>query len=156
MNHQSRTQLRLKPSCLGRHDVARIGDVHQLLHGNGIEANATFISPLSTRFFNSPRPRMPPTKSIRLSERGVFDAEHFIQYQIGGDGYIQHSNGVVIIISTRFGSKAVPLSVQIEGTVMQFGRLIDVLTFLLHNEILAHSSQKLLGVMPFKSFTTRL
>ena len=28
---------------------------------------------------------------------------------------------------------------------MQFGRLIDVLTFLLHDEILAHSSQKLFG-----------
>ena len=42
MNHQSRTQLRLKPSCLGRHDVARIGDVHQLLHGNGIEGQCHF------------------------------------------------------------------------------------------------------------------
>ena len=30
----------------------------------------------------------------------VFDAKHFIQYQIGGDGYIQYTNGVVIIIST--------------------------------------------------------
>ena len=35
----------------------------------GQRAKATFISPLSTRSFNSPRPRIPPTKSIRLSER---------------------------------------------------------------------------------------
>ena len=34
----------------------------------GYKAKATFISPLSTRRFNSPRPRIPPTKSIRLSE----------------------------------------------------------------------------------------
>ena len=35
----------------------------------GCKAKATFISPLSTRCFNSPRPRIPPTKSIRLSVR---------------------------------------------------------------------------------------
>lgn len=35
----------------------------------GYNARATRISPLSTRRFSSPSPRMPPTKSMRLSER---------------------------------------------------------------------------------------
>ena len=35
----------------------------------GYKAKATAISPESTRLFNSPRPRIPPTKSIRLSRR---------------------------------------------------------------------------------------
>ena len=35
----------------------------------GYKAKATFISPLSTRRFNSPNPRIPPTKSIRLEVR---------------------------------------------------------------------------------------
>ena len=35
----------------------------------GYRAKATFISPLSTRFFSSPNPRIPPTKSIRLEVR---------------------------------------------------------------------------------------
>ena len=35
----------------------------------GYNANAIFISPLSTRLFSSPSPLIPPTKSIRLSVR---------------------------------------------------------------------------------------
>ena len=99
----------------GRHDVARIGDVHQLLHGNGIEGQCHFhltaVHPLLQLFQTTDA----TYKVDTLVGTEVFDAKHFIQYQIGGDGYIQYTNGVVIIISTRFGSKAVPLSVQIEG-----------------------------------------
>lgn len=101
MNHQPRTQLRLKPSCLGRHDVARIGDVHQLLHGNGIEGQCHFhltaVHPLLQLFQTTDA----TYKVDTLVGTEVFDAKHFIQYQIGGDGYIQYTNGVVIIISTR-------------------------------------------------------
>ena len=38
----------------------------------GYIAKATAISPLSTRRFSSPRPRIPPTKSMRLSVRKSF------------------------------------------------------------------------------------
>ena len=38
----------------------------------GYSANAIFISPESTLFFNSPSPLIPPTKSILLSERKSF------------------------------------------------------------------------------------
>ena len=108
MNHQSRTQLRLKPSCLGRHDVARIGDVHQLLHGNGIEGQCHFHLTTVHPLLQLSQTTDAAYKVNTLVGTEVFDAEHFIPYQIGGDGYIQYSNGVVIIISTRFGSKAVP------------------------------------------------
>mgnify|MGYP006975068058 CR=1 FL=1 len=69
MDHQTGAKLRFEPRRLRRHNITRIGDIHQLLHRNGIQSQATFISPLSTRRFNSPRPRILPPKSIRLSER---------------------------------------------------------------------------------------
>jgi len=36
MNHQTRTELRLKPSGFRRHNITAIGNVDQLLHGHGI------------------------------------------------------------------------------------------------------------------------
>ncbi len=52
-------------SSLWRHDLSAVGDIHDLLHRDGISAKAARISPESTRRFSSPRPRRPPTKSIR-------------------------------------------------------------------------------------------
>ena len=118
MNHQSRAQLRLKPSCLGRHDITRIGNVHQLLHGNGIKSQCHFHLTIVHPLLQLSQATDTANKVDTLIGTEVFDTEHFIQYQIGGNGYIQYANGVVIIISTRSGGKAVPLSVQIEGEVM--------------------------------------
>lgn len=72
MNNQSATKFRLKPCGLWRHYVSAVGNIHDLLHTNGIESERHFISPLSTRLFSSPKPRNPPTKSIRLSLRKSF------------------------------------------------------------------------------------
>ena len=37
VNHKTRAQFRLKPSGLWRHDVARVGNIHYLVHRYGIE-----------------------------------------------------------------------------------------------------------------------
>ena len=108
MNYQSRTQLRFEPSGLGRHDIAGIGNVHQLFHGHRIKRQSHFHLTAVHPLLQFAQPADTADKVDTLVGTEVFDAEHFIQYQIGGDGYIQYSNGVVIIISTRFGSKAVP------------------------------------------------
>jgi beta-barrel assembly-enhancing protease len=63
-------QLGLEPGGLGRHHLAGVGHRHQvacMVVGN--REKATAISPLSTRRSSSPRPRMPPTKSMRSSRR---------------------------------------------------------------------------------------
>ena len=101
MNHQSRAQLRLKPSCLGRHDITRIGNVHQLLHGNGIKSQCHFHLTIVHPLLQLSQATDTANKVDTLIGTEVFDTEHFIQYQIGGNGYIQYANGVVIIISTR-------------------------------------------------------
>ena len=40
MDNQSTAQFGLKPRRLGRHDVARISNVHQLLHADRIECES--------------------------------------------------------------------------------------------------------------------
>lgn len=119
MNHQSRTQLRLKPSCLGRHDVARIGDVHQLLHGNGIEGQCHFHLTTVHPLLQFAQPADTADKVDTLVGTEVFDAEDFIQYQVGRNGNIQHADRVVVVVSARLCRKAVPLAVQVKGEVMQ-------------------------------------
>lgn len=145
MNYQSRTQLRFEPSSLGGIMLPVSAMSINCFMDTGYRAKATFISPLSTRFFNSPKPRIPPTKSIRLSERSVLDAEDFIQYQVGRDGNVQHTDGIIIVVSARFGSKAIPLAIQIKGEIMQSCRFVDVRTLFFHRKVLAYSRQELFG-----------
>ena len=38
VNHKSAAEFWLKPCCLGRHDISTIGDIHDLLHADGIES----------------------------------------------------------------------------------------------------------------------
>ena len=40
MNSQPAPELRLKPCCLRRHDVAGVGNVHELFHGDRIEGES--------------------------------------------------------------------------------------------------------------------
>ena len=40
MDHHTRTEFRLEPGGLRRHDVARIGNVDELLHGNRVECES--------------------------------------------------------------------------------------------------------------------
>ena len=42
MDYEPAAEFRLKPGGLGRHDFAAVGDVHDLLHGNGIEGEGEF------------------------------------------------------------------------------------------------------------------
>ena len=42
MNNETGTQFRFEPCCLGRHDVAGIGYVHQLLHSDRIKSQCHF------------------------------------------------------------------------------------------------------------------
>lgn len=40
MDYQSGAEFWLKPGGLGRHDVARIGNIHKLFHGDRIECQS--------------------------------------------------------------------------------------------------------------------
>ena len=69
MDHQTGAKLRFEPRRLRRHDITRIGDIHQLLHRNGIQSQGNLHLTAIHTAFQFTQPRIPPTKSIRLSER---------------------------------------------------------------------------------------
>ena len=71
VHEQPASQLRLEPRALRRHDLPRIRHRQQLLHRRRVQRDRRAPSrPLVTRRSSSAVPRMPPTKSIRLSVRG--------------------------------------------------------------------------------------
>ena len=55
VDHQTGSEFRLKPSGLGRHDVAGVGDVDDLLHAHRIEREGDFpvtaFEPALTLYF---------------------------------------------------------------------------------------------------------
>ena len=130
MNYQSRTQLRFEPSGLGRHDIAGIGNVHQLLHGHRITRQSHFHLTADPPLLHLAQPAEPADNGETLVGTEVFDTEDFIQYQVGRNGNIQHADRVIVVVSARLCRKAVPLAVQVKGEVMQACRLVDFGSFL--------------------------
>ena len=71
VHEQPAPQLGLEPGALGRHDLAGVGHRHELVERRRDRARTRSPSrPSRTRRSSSAVPRMPPTKSIRLSVRG--------------------------------------------------------------------------------------
>lgn len=51
MDHQTGAKLRFEPRRLRRHDITRIGDIHQLLHRNGIQSQGNLhLTAIHTAF----------------------------------------------------------------------------------------------------------
>ena len=71
MHQQSVPEFRLEPGGFRRHDAARVGDGHQVVDARP-ETSRTPRRPCRslTSRSSSAGPRMPPTKSMRLSVRG--------------------------------------------------------------------------------------
>ena len=82
MDCKSGTELRLEPCCLRRHDVARIGDVYKLLHGNRIEGESHFHLSVvhSARKFSKTADSADEINSLVSAE--ILDAENLVKYEI--------------------------------------------------------------------------
>ena len=51
MDHQTGAKLRFEPRRLRRHNITRIGDIHQLLHRNGIQSQGNLhLTAIHTAF----------------------------------------------------------------------------------------------------------
>ena len=71
VREQAVGELRLEPRRLRRHQLAGIGDGHQLLHARRVQRERDRrAARLRTRCSSSAKPRTPPTKSMRASVRG--------------------------------------------------------------------------------------
>ena len=143
MNHETRAELRLEPSGLGWHDVARIGDVHKLIHRNGIEGKGhTHLAAIDTTL-EFTKTTQTAYEVDALVATKVLDAEDTVENKVGRDADIEHADGIVVVVSARLGSQAVPTSIEVEAEVVETK----------FSATLARNSSL---VRPLRSFTTRL
>ena len=82
MDNQAGTQFRFEPSCLGRHDITGIGNIHQLLHSDRIKSQrylhlTTVHTPL--QFSQTTDTAYEIDTLIRTK---IFYTQNFIQNQI--------------------------------------------------------------------------
>ena len=82
MDHQTGAKLRFEPRRLRRHDITRIGDIHQLLHRNGIQSQGNLHLTAIHPFLQFAQTAYTAHKVDTLIGTKVLDAEDFIQYQV--------------------------------------------------------------------------
>ena len=119
MDGESGAELRLEPGRFRRHDIARIGNIDQLLHGNRIEGKGNFhlaaVNPAG-KFSESTDPTDEINSFVRTE---ILDPEQFIQYKIGKDRYIENADRVVVVIPSGLRLEAIPFVSEIHREIVQ-------------------------------------
>ena len=102
----------------------------------GYKANATFQSPDLTRFSNSPKPRKPPIKSIRLSVRRSLILR--IGLNIRSERIVTSSTpiGSLSLNVPCLCSELIPFLIKVHAEFMQCSRLIYSASFFFNRKIL--------------------
>ena len=145
MNHETRAELRLEPSGFGWHDVARIGDVHKLIHRNGIEGKGnTHLAAIDTTL-EFAKATQTAYEVDALVATKVLDSEDTVENEVGRDADIEHADGIVVIVSARLGSQAIPTSIEVEAEVVETDGMIDLGAHLFDHKVLGHLGQELLA-----------
>ena len=119
VDHHARAQLGLEPRRLRRHDVARVGDVDELLHRDGVEREghghlAAVDAALQLAQAADASHEVNPLRGAQ-----VLDAQQTVQHQIREHRHVQHADGVVVVVGALLGREAVPVAGQIHREVVQ-------------------------------------
>ena len=145
MNNEARAKFGLEPGGLGWHDVARIGDVHKLIHRNGIEGKGyTHLTAIDTAL-EFAKTTQTAYEVDALVATKVLDAEDTVENEVGRDADIEHADGIVVVVSARLGSQAVPAAIEVEAEVVETNGMIDLGAHLFNHKVLGHLGQELLA-----------
>ncbi len=135
VDNYTRTEFWLKPSSLGWHNIARVGDVDELLHRHGVERKSH--SHLAA--INPARQLAKATNTAHKVDSfvgtKVFDSQNLVQYQVRQHGYVQHTDGVAVVVSSRLCGQALPLATQIHSEVVQCRGGVNIGTHLRNLEV---------------------
>ena len=152
MDHHTRTEFRLEPGGLRRHDVARIGNVDELLHGNRVECESRLHLAAIDTLLQLFQAANTADEIDPFRRPQILDVEQLVEYQVRQHGYVQHSDRIVVIVRTRLRREAIPLTVEVERKVVQLRRVVDLLALGFHGEILLQRLEELLGSHPVQVF----
>ena len=144
MDYESRTELRLEPSSLRRHNLTRISDVHNLLHRNRIESEScTHFTAIHTALqFAKTSETTYEIYALRTAE--VTEVEDVLKDKAAGDIYVENADRVVIIVRTFLCNERPPFSVKIERELMSLLWAILLSPLLLYDEVLCELLDELL------------
>lgn len=113
VDYEARTELRLKPGCLRGHDVSRVGNVHKLLHGNGIEREAKTHLATVYPALQFAQPADSSDEIDAFIAAKVVDAEDVAQDQVGGNRDVEDADRVLVVVGAFFRGERVPMPFQI-------------------------------------------
>ena len=85
MDYKPAAEFRLKPGGLGRHDFATVGDVHDLLHGNGIEGEGKFHLAAIHALLQFAEAAQAAYEVDALVAAQILDAQEFVEDQARTD-----------------------------------------------------------------------
>lgn len=105
VDHETGAELRLKPGSLRGHDVAGVGDVDELIHGDGVEGEGHLHLAAVDTTFQFAKTTDTADEVDALVAAQVGDAEDVAQYEIGGDSHIEHADRILVVIGTLLGSE---------------------------------------------------
>ena len=124
MNHQARAQFRLKPSGLGRHDVAGVGDVDDLLHAHRIERESDLHLTAVHTTFQLAEATDTANEVDALVGAEVLDAQNLVEDKVAEDGDVQHADGIVVVVGAGLGSQAVPHALDVHREIVELVGLV--------------------------------
>ncbi len=114
VDHETGAELRLEPRSLRGHDLARVGDIHDLLHRDGIEGQgSTHLTRVDTTLeFAETSEASHEIDTLRRAQ--VADVEDLVENQTAGDVDIEHTNGIAVVVGSLLGLQAIPVLIEIE------------------------------------------
>ena len=105
MDDETRAQLGLKPSGLGRHDLATVGNVDNLLHGYGIEGQGHLHLATVNATFQFAQSANATNEVDALVGAQVGNAQDVAQDVVAADGYVENADGIVVVIGAFLGGQ---------------------------------------------------
>ena len=103
-----------EPSGLRWHNVTRVGNVHDLLHADGIEGKCEFHFSAIDASFEFAQTSQSSNEVDTLIRTQVLDAEDFVKDILGGYRNIKHPYWVLVVIGVVHGLQAVPHPIKIK------------------------------------------
>ena len=150
MDDKPRAELRLEPRSLRRHDIARVSNIDQLLHRDGIERKSELHLTAIDTLLQLTKATDTTDKVNALIRAQVLDAEEFVEDEIRRDRHVKHADGVVVIVRTRLRRERIPVVTEVEREVVQCLRLVDLRTLVFDDEVLLELVKELFLGQPIK------
>ena len=105
VDDKSRAQFRFKPCSLRRHDIAGIGNVDDLTHGNWIKSQGHLHLAAVDTLLELAKTTDATNEVDALVGAQVHDAEDVAQDVVGRNLHVEHANRIIIVVGAFLSSE---------------------------------------------------